>query len=121
MATLTITHADGSTETFNVDRAKFTGVRNMTVDGETVSVDHTVQPDTRTLSLNGESITLERPAAPADIRTITLNGEQVTINRGPATSTPIITTITAGDFYRTVSGGFVYQPDGTSRYSTPTS
>ena len=42
--TLTINHADGGSETYTIKRDKFAGVREMSIDGSTVTVDHTAVP-----------------------------------------------------------------------------
>jgi hypothetical protein len=42
--TLTINHADGDSETYTIKRDKFAGVREMSVDGSTVTVDRTAKP-----------------------------------------------------------------------------
>jgi len=76
---LTINNADGSSETYTINREAFEGVRSMSVDGETVTVDHTEQDDIRTLLVDGQTITLDNTATP--IRTITIDGVEVTIDR----------------------------------------
>ena len=79
MATLTITHADGSTETYTIDRTKFEGVRTMTVDGSPVSVDRTPASEIRTLLLNGETVEIQRNTE--GVRSLTIDGVPVSIDR----------------------------------------
>lgn len=64
--TLTINNADGSSETYTINRDKFEGVRSLSVDGVTVSVDHTVPEDIRTLTVNGTEITINSPSSRPD-------------------------------------------------------
>ena len=65
--TLTINHADGGSETYTINRDKFAGVRNMTVDGANVSVDHTAVPkeQSKETTFGGsQSITVKRDIEP---------------------------------------------------------
>jgi hypothetical protein len=65
--TLTINHADGDSETYTINRDKFAGVRDMTVDGATVSVDHTAVPKERSKETTfggSQSITVKRDIEP---------------------------------------------------------
>lgn len=65
--TLTINHADGGSETYTINRDKFAGVREMTVDGQSVSVDHTAVPkeQSRETTFGGsQSITIKRDIEP---------------------------------------------------------
>ena len=112
--TLTINHADGGSETYSINRDEFESIRNMVVDGDTVSVDHTPPPATRTMSINGNPVTISR-AAEGGIRTITIDSQEVTINRS---KTPTSNAQIIRPYY--VSGGYkVYQPDGQSLYLQP--
>lgn len=52
---LTINHADGGSETYTINRDKFEGVRNMTVDGAAISVDRSAAPDESTFTVRGIS------------------------------------------------------------------
>ena len=65
--TLTINHADGGSETYTINRDKFAGVRDMTVDGETVSVDHTAvakEQSKETTFGGSQSMTVKRDIEP---------------------------------------------------------
>ena len=65
--TLTINHAGGGSETYTVNRDKFAGVRQMSVDGQSVEVDHTAVPkeQSRETTFGGtQSITIKRDIEP---------------------------------------------------------
>ncbi len=65
--TLTINHADGGSETYTINRDKFAGVREMSVDGDTVTVDHTAVPkeQSKETTFGGsKSITIKRDIEP---------------------------------------------------------
>jgi len=65
--TLTINHADGGSETYTINRDKFAGVREMSVDGDTVTVDHTAVPkeQSKETTFGGsQSITIKREIEP---------------------------------------------------------
>ena len=78
--TLTINHAGGGSETYTINRDKFEGIRNMTVDGATVSVDHTPADNLRNLLVDAENVTIDR-AQGGEIRTLFIDGVEVTIDR----------------------------------------
>lgn len=65
--TLTINHADGGSETYTINRDKFVGVTEMSLDGETISVDHSaiVKSASQETTFSGsQSITLKRDIDP---------------------------------------------------------
>lgn len=65
--TLTINHAGGGSETYTINRDKFAGVRQMSVDGQSVEVDHTAVPkeQSRETTFGGtQSITIKRNIEP---------------------------------------------------------
>ena len=65
--TLTINHADGGSETYTIKRDKFAGVREMSIDGSTVTVDHTAVPkeQSKETTFGGsKSITIKREIEP---------------------------------------------------------
>lgn len=65
--TLTIRHASGGSETYTIKRDKFAGVREMTIDGQTVEVDHTATPkdQSRETTFSGsQAITVKRDVEP---------------------------------------------------------
>ena len=65
--TLTINHADGDSETYTIKRDKFAGVREMSVDGSTVTVDRTAVPkeQSKETTFGGsQSITIKRDIDP---------------------------------------------------------
>lgn len=67
LRTLNITHANGDSETYSVDREKFIGVRQMTVDGNIVNVEHTAKINqvNRATTFGGtNSLALGRDVAP---------------------------------------------------------
>lgn len=84
--TLTINNADGSSETYTINRDKFEGVRSMLVAGqkdgnssfEILTVDHTKQDDIRTLIADGETITIDTTPK-TGFRTLTVDGVEMTI------------------------------------------
>lgn len=121
--TLTITNADGSSETYTIDRTVETGVRTMTVDGSPVSVDHTAFTGTRTMTVDGQPFSVDHSMdTDESVRSLTIDGEVININRSRTPlSTPTITSVPVEVLYRTFSGGAFYQPDGNSKYIPPTS
>lgn len=65
--TLTINHADGGSETYTINRDKFVGVTEMSLDGETISVDHSavVKSATQETTFSGsQPMTLKRDIKP---------------------------------------------------------
>ena len=65
--TLTINHADGDSETYTINRDKFAGVREMSIDGSTVTVDHTAKPKAQSKETTfggSKSITVKREIEP---------------------------------------------------------
>jgi hypothetical protein len=65
--TLTINHADGGSETYTIKRDKFAGVREMSIDGSTVTVDRTAVPkeQSKETTFGGsQSITIKREIEP---------------------------------------------------------
>ena len=65
--TLTINHADGDSETYTINRDKFAGVREMSIDGSTVTVDHTAKPKAQSKETTfggSKSITIKRDIEP---------------------------------------------------------
>ena len=65
--TLTINHAGGDSETYTINRDKFAGVREMSVDGDTVTVDHAAVPKVvakETTFGGSKSITIKRDIEP---------------------------------------------------------
>ena len=90
--TLSITQANGDTETYTINRDAFEGVRTMSVDGETVTVDHTPYPNVRTIIIDGVTITIDRTKA-------IIEGSVLT--------------------YISPDGSNYFQPDGSSLYIQP--
>ncbi len=90
--TLSITQANGDTETYTINRDAFEGVRTMTLDGDTITIDHTPYPN---------------------VRTITIDGVTVTIDRTKAIIAGSVLTYIASD------GSSYFQPDGSSLYIQP--
>jgi len=65
--TLTINHAGGDSETYTINRDKFAGVREMSIDGNTVTADHTAVPKVvakETTFGGSKSITIKRDIEP---------------------------------------------------------
>ena len=77
--TLTINHANGSSETYNIKTEDVLGVRSMTVDGETVTIDRTAPAIVRSIIADGETITIDTTSE--GIRTLIVDGETITIDR----------------------------------------
>ena len=77
---LTINHADGSSETYTINRDEFTGVRQMTVDGQTVNVDHTPEDRVRYLNVGSEVVTRSKEVF-VDERSMQVDGSTVDVKR----------------------------------------
>ena len=77
--TLTINHANGSSETYNIKTEDVLGVRSMQVDGETVTIDRTAPANIRSIIADGETITINTTRE--GIRTLIVDGETITIDR----------------------------------------
>ena len=77
--TLTINHADGGSETYTLKTEDVLGVRNMSVDGETVTIDRTAPDLVRTIIADGQTITIDTTRE--GVRTLTVDGTEITIDR----------------------------------------
>jgi hypothetical protein len=77
--TLTINHADGGSETYILKTEDVLGVRNMSVDGETVTIDRTAPDLIRTIIADGQTITIDTTRE--GVRTLTVDGTEITIDR----------------------------------------
>tara|TARA_R110002050_G_C8913253_1_gene510930 strand:- start:118 stop:1944 length:1827 start_codon:yes stop_codon:yes gene_type:complete len=77
--TLTINHANGSSETYNIKTEDVLGVRSMQVDGETVTIDRTAPANIRSIIADGETITIDTTRE--GVRTLIVDGETITIDR----------------------------------------
>jgi len=77
--TLTINHADGGSETYTLKTEDVLGVRNMQVDGETVTIDRTAPDLVRTIIADGQTITIDTTRE--GVRTLTVDGTEITIDR----------------------------------------
>lgn len=77
--TLTINHANGGSETYNIKTEDVLGVRSMTVDGETLTIDRTAPAIVRSIIADGETITIDTTSE--GIRTLIVDGETITIDR----------------------------------------
>ena len=77
--TLTINHADGGSETYTLKTEDVLGVRNMSVDGETVTIDRTAPDLVRTIIADGQTITIDTTRE--GVRTLTVDGTEITLDR----------------------------------------
>ena len=89
-STFTVTQADGSSETYPISREQFTGIRNMEVDGVTISLDRTPDVENRIMTVDGVQISVNNYFPEDDdtatiLNGLTFNGLNLTFNNQPLT------------------------------------
>jgi hypothetical protein len=115
--TLTVSNADGSSQTYTINTDKFTDVREMLVDGSTVTVDHRIPETIRELIANGVTIIISSDRG-APIKAVTVDGRVTALDRSDEIFLEALapeSTFT----YLDPSGFNYYQIDGTSRFMRP--
>lgn len=87
-STFTVTQADGSSETYTISREQFTGIRNMEVDGVTITLDRTPDVENRIMTVDGVQISVNNYSSDDDdtiLNGLTFNGLNLTFNNQPLT------------------------------------